>query len=40
MLKGSIKKVWVMGYIKHFDGCPKDVTVHVGWVDVTLTPCQ
>jgi fatty acid synthase subunit alpha len=24
---------WMMGYIKDFDGRPKDGTLHVGWVD-------
>jgi fatty acid synthase subunit alpha, fungi type len=24
---------WKVGYIKHFDGCHKDGTLHVGWVD-------
>jgi len=32
-LKGCIKMVWMMGYIKHFDGCLKEGTLHMGWVD-------
>jgi fatty acid synthase subunit alpha len=33
MLRGCIEMAWMMGYIKHFDGCLKDGTVHMGWVD-------
>ena len=33
-LEGCIKMVWMMGYIKHFDGRLKEGTLHVGWVDV------
>lgn len=25
---------WMMGYIKHFDGCLTDGTLHVGCIDV------
>ncbi len=32
-LKGCIEMVWMMGYIKHFDGRLKEGTLHMGWVD-------
>jgi fatty acid synthase subunit beta len=33
-LEGCIEMVWMMGYIKHFDDCLKDETLHMGWVDM------
>jgi len=33
-LEGCIEMVRMMKYINHFDGCLKDGTLHVGWVDV------
>ena len=33
-LKGCIKMAWMMGYIKPFDGCLKEGTLHMGWVDM------
>jgi len=33
MTEGCIEMAWMMGYIKRFDGRPKDGSLNVGWVD-------
>ena len=32
-IEGCIEMVWIMGFIKHFDGRLKDGSLYVGWVD-------
>jgi fatty acid synthase subunit alpha len=32
-IEGCIEMVWMMGYIKHFDGRLKDGSLYVGWID-------
>jgi len=33
MLEGWVEMAWIMGYIKHFDGRPKNGSLYVGWVE-------
>ena len=32
-LEGWVEVAWIMGYIKHFDGCFKNGSLYVGWVE-------
>jgi len=31
--EGWVEMAWIMGYIKHFDGCLKNGSLYVGWVE-------
>lgn len=32
-ITGCIEMAWIMAFIKHFNGHPKDGSLYVGWVD-------
>ena len=32
-IEGCIEMVWIMGFVKHFDGRLPNGALHVGWVD-------
>ena len=32
-LEGWVEVAWIMGSIKQFDGCLKNGSLHVGWVE-------